>query len=104
MNTGKTITYSILAMGLAALPLYGAHAAETSGLDKGASQLEQLFGALDMDKSGTVTMKEYMAYHNRRVSPEFGEYFEFRAIDADDSQTLSKTELRNATDPFDPKL
>lgn len=102
---GHTILRSVLVLGLAGMTIYPAVAAETSGpLGQGAQKLDTLFKSIDADQSGTITMKEYMAYHNLKVTPQYSEYFEFRAMDADDSQTVSKTELRNATDPFDPKL
>lgn len=105
MKKGHIIFTSILALGAVAMPLSDAQAATaTDELARGTTQLQQLFDRLDMDNSGDVSMQEYMIYHNRPVDAKYGEYFQFRAMDADDNERLTLSEVRNATDPFNPVL
>jgi hypothetical protein len=104
MKKANMILTSILAIGAVSLPLYGAQAAPADPVTRGSQQLQELFNKIDMDKSGNITMEEYMIYHNHPVSAKYGEYFQFRAMDADDNQRLSLNEVRAATDPFNPTL
>ena len=73
-------------------------------MDQARQAFVELFQKADTDSSGAITMREYMAYHNLPVSPQYEAYFEFRAIDADDSNTITIGELYKASDRENPTL
>jgi hypothetical protein len=76
----------------------------SQSVSEGRKELQELFVDLDQDRSGLVSMEEYMAFHNKTVNPQQPEYMEFRAIDANDDEMISMAELGDASDPFDPSL
>lgn len=89
---------------LTAMTIYPVSSMAAYDVDKARDAFVELFQKADTDHSGTITMPEYMAYHHLPVSPDYDAYYEFRAIDADDSNTITIGELYKATDRKNPTL
>ncbi len=88
----------------AAMTIYPVSSMAAYDVDKARDAFVELFQKADTDHSGTITMQEYMAYHHLPVSPQYDAYYEFRAIDANDSNTVTIGELYKATDRGNPTL